>query len=68
MNKIKELNSIYTHHAFHYENAKLPFLNRIYQEGNSKNIEIGERFWFDRWYCTCMLWNLYPKYEKFLFL
>jgi hypothetical protein len=69
MKKMKEINSIYTYRAFHYENVGLPFLNKICLEGNSKNIEIGERFWFDYWYCTYNLFAaIHCKYDKFLFL
>jgi hypothetical protein len=74
MNKIKEMYDIYTHHLSYYEDAELPFLNRIYLVASTKNIKIIEKIWFDQRCChfsNClwMLWDLYSvnkKYNKFL--
>jgi hypothetical protein len=70
MNKIKKMYSIFILYNLQYENAVLPFLDRLYSQWYSKDIGIIKKFLFNRWYCNGILWNLYTKTQennKFLY-
>ena len=72
MNRIKKMNSIFILYRFQYKTAELSFLNWIYIQCNSKDIEIINKLWFYYPHLLnhSMLYDLYSrngKYEKFLY-
>ena len=62
MKKIKEINSIVTHHCCGYKNVELSFFNKLHRQCSSKHIEFIDEFWFVNWLFR-ILWDLYIKNE-----
>jgi hypothetical protein len=63
MNKIKEINIIFTHHDYRYKCVEYPFLDKIHSQCGSKHIKIIEEFWFKHW----LFETLYDLYSRLVF-
>jgi hypothetical protein len=73
MNKIIKMYviDVYEYPDYPYGEVNFPFLDWIYEQCDSKDIKIIDKFLFKYWYYNGILWNLYTKTQeddKFLYL